>query len=103
RVMRELRVSEVRLACAGGNDQTPVLNLTPETERVHNNTPAFEVDINDLAKYNIRVLLISEDIADRRRDVTLGENSRRDLVQQRLEQMMIGAVDNGHVDIGVAE
>jgi len=72
-----------------------VLNLTPETERVYNNAPAFEVDINDPAKYNAGVLLISEDIADRRREVTLGENSRRSLTSQDWQVHVYGEVKAG--------
>jgi hypothetical protein len=46
--------------------------------------------------------LVAEDIADGRGDVALGEDPRRELIEQRLEQVMVGAVDDRDIDIGGA-
>ena len=42
--------------------------------------------------------LVPQDPADRRRDVAGRQRRHRDLVQQRLEDVMVAAVDDGHVD-----
>jgi hypothetical protein len=44
--------------------------------------------------------LVTEDIANGRRDVALGENPRRELIEQRLEQVMVGPIDDCDIDIG---
>ncbi len=50
-----------------------------------------------------RVPLVPEDVADRRRDVTLGQDPRRKLVEQRLEQVVVRPVDHRDVDIGAPQ
>ena len=56
-----------------------------------------------LAKQHCDVALVAQDVPDRRRDVALGENPRCHLVQQRLEEMVVVAVDDGHVHGGVSQ
>jgi hypothetical protein len=48
------------------------------------------------------VALLAQGSADRRRDVSLGEHARRHLVEQRLEEVMVRAVDDRHVHWGNA-
>jgi hypothetical protein len=41
---------------------------------------------------------MAQDVADRRGDVPLGEHPGRDLVEQRLEEVVVGAIDHHHLD-----
>jgi hypothetical protein len=47
--------------------------------------------------------LVPKDVADRRRDIPLGEKPRRELIEQRLKQVVIRPVDDGDLDIGAAQ
>ena len=47
--------------------------------------------------------LLAKDVADRRSDVALREDPGRNLVEQRLKQVVVCAVDNCHFHIGVAQ
>ena len=102
-MMRKLRVPEVRLARACGDDQAVVGNLAAVVQRLHGKTAAVEINPDDLAERNGRVALITQHLAERRRDVAFGEESGRHLVEQRLEQVVVGAVDERDVDIGARE
>jgi len=102
-MMRKLRVPEVRLARACGDDQAVVSHLAALVQRLHGETTAAEIDPDDLAEYNARVALVTQHLAERRRDVSFGEESSRHLVEQRLEQVVVGTVDERDVDIGARE
>ncbi len=52
----------------------------------------------DLAEQDLGVLLLAEDRADRGGDVLRGESCRRDLVEHRLEEMVIPPVDDRHAN-----
>jgi hypothetical protein len=103
RVARELWVPEVRLVRAGGDDQTVVPDLTTLTECVHRNAAGIEIDIDDLAKDDSRILMVTKNFADWRCDVAFGKNPGRDLTQQRLNQVMIRPVDDRDIDIGAPQ
>jgi hypothetical protein len=47
--------------------------------------------------------LRAEDVANRRRDLALGQDAGRHLVEQRLEEVMVGAVDDGDLDLRVPQ
>src|SRR5262249_22784252 len=49
------------------------------------------------------VALPSEDAANRRGDLPRAQDRRRDLIQERLKEMMVLTIDQQDVDIGVAE
>ena len=49
------------------------------------------------------VALTSEDLSGRGRDLALGQDARGYLVQQRLEQVMGGPVDQRDLDLGTLE
>ena len=59
-----------------------------------------EIDRTHVAEQHARVALAPQDVADGGRDVSLGEDAGGDLVQQRLEQVMVRSVDDRHVDVG---
>jgi hypothetical protein len=96
-------VTEIRLARARRDDQTVVRDLAAATNSVDNEAAGFDVNIDDFAEYNARVTLLAKDVADRRCDVALGEDPGRDLVEKRLEQVMIRAVDDCKFHIGAAQ
>jgi hypothetical protein len=48
-------------------------------------------------------VVLAQDLADRRGHLALGEDAGRDLVEQRLEEVVGGAVDQRHVHIGVPQ
>ena len=62
-----------------------------------------DVDVDDLAEHDPRVALAAQHVADRRGDVALGEHARGDLVEQRLEEVVVGAVDHHHLDRRAAQ
>jgi hypothetical protein len=57
------------------------------------------VEAGHLAQQDVRVALPAQDRPERRRDVAGGQQRRRHLVQQRLEQVVVRAVDQR--DLGV--
>ena len=103
RVVRELRMPEVRLARAGGDDQAVVGDLAAAIQRLDREAARAEIDGDDLAEHDAGVPLVAQHVAHRRRDVALGEDPRRDLVEQRLEQVVVGPVDERDVDVGAPQ
>jgi hypothetical protein len=52
----------------------------------------------DIAKYDRRISMTAEDVTNQWGRVSLGKDARRQLVQQRLKEMVIAAVDDRHLD-----
>ena len=100
---RVLRVPEIRLLRARREDQAVVAELAALPEGGHAEPARTEIDAVDLAEENGGVALAAQDVADRRRDVPLGKQPGRRLVEQRREQVVVGAVDDGDVDVRVAQ
>ena len=61
------------------------------------------VDAGHLGDDELDVPVLPEQLAQRHRDLPLGQDAGRALVQQRLEQVMLGAVEQGHLDRRPAE
>jgi hypothetical protein len=59
-----------------------------------------EIDIDHFAEDNARVPLTAQQITNRQGDVPFGKNSRRELMQQRLNKVVIRPVDDGDIDCG---
>ena len=57
-----------------------------------------DVDVGDLGHEAVDVVVPLEQPAQRDRDLTLGQDPRGALVEQRLEQMVRGPVDDGDLD-----
>jgi hypothetical protein len=90
RARRPLGVSEVRVCGAGGNDQ--------EVERdrgtfVEEHPHSGHVDVGGVGEQHRDVLLMAQHPADRRRDVARRQRGGGHLVEQRLEQMVVVAIE----------
>jgi hypothetical protein len=101
-VARELRVAEVRLVRALREDQAVVCDFAAQAERVDAEAARVQVDSFHLSKHHACVALAPQDVADRRRDVALGEDPGGHLVQQRLKPMMVRSIDDRHIDLSTA-
>src|SRR5262249_6611319 len=62
-----------------------------------------EVDINHVAELHLRVRMFPQHFPRRRRDRTGWEDAGRDLVEQRLEEVVVRAVDECDLDRGALE
>ena len=60
-----------------------------------------EVEPGDLVEQHGDIRPVGQDAADGLGDVGGGQGTGGDLVKQRLEQMMVGAVNEGDADIGM--
>ena len=94
---------EVRLGGARGDDQAVVRDVAAVAERLDGEAAGVEVDAHHLAEHDLGVLLPAQDVAKRRRDGAFREDPGRHLVQQRLEQMVVRAIDQRHLDVLTAE
>ncbi len=70
-------------------------------QRVHD--PAVQIQVLHLGQHDARVGLFPDDAAQRRRDEASGQDPGGDLIQQRLEQVVIGPVHDRDVDIGAGQ
>ena len=99
-----LVVPEVGLPHAGGDDEVVVRQLDPTAARPGGDQPLRrDVDVLDLGEQALDVPVLLQQVAQRRRDLALGQDAGRALVEQRLEQVVRGPVDQGHVDRGLAQ
>ena len=62
-----------------------------------------QIDINDVGKHHIQIGLLRLKLADRRCDLGGCKHCRRYLVENRVEDMMIAAIDQDHFRIGSLE
>src|SRR5262249_44526621 len=70
--------------------------VVPETAVDEHDLPRRRIDGAHLVEQDPRVTLPTQDRADRVRDVVRRERRGRDLVEQRLKEMMIPPVDERH-------
>ena len=103
RVAGEVVVAEVGLPGAGGDDQAVVLGDRLLAQRAGGDGAGLDVDVVDVAEDRAHVLVAGEDVAGGRGDVALGEDARRHLVEQRLEEVVAGARDEGDLDVLAAQ
>ena len=62
-----------------------------------------DVDRRHDSEHDADVALATEHVPDWRRDLALGEDACRDLVEQRLEQVLACSVDQRHLHGGAPE
>ena len=95
----EVVVAEVRLAGARRDDQRVVFGLLVLVVVAPLDDARLDVDFLDESLQDRDVLLTAQDLARSGGDVALGEDARGHLVEQRLEQVVRRASQDG--DIGV--
>jgi hypothetical protein len=96
---RPLVVSEISVRGSGGDDQIVVFDLAV----VEDDTPACYVDLSGLVEDYPHVSLASQNPSDRPGDVARIQSGGRDLVEERLKQVMILAVDQRNSNRRAAE
>jgi hypothetical protein len=87
-------VTEVGMRRACRDHEIVVRNWT----RAGLNGSPCEVDAADLRHQHRRIALLPQDVPDRPSDLGRRQRGGRDLVEQRLEAMMVLTIDYGHVD-----
>jgi hypothetical protein len=92
-----LPIPEVAVARPGRDHQRVVGNFSAR----ENHAPALDIDVHDLCHHDPHVALAPQDTAKRPGDVAGGQPARRNLVEQRLEQVEVAAVDQGHLHGGL--
>ena len=90
RERRPLVVAEVGVRGAGGDDEVVVVDGSPSS-RMH--APSGRVDGGGLGEQHLGVVLLAHDAADRLGDVGRVERRGRHLVEQRLEEVVVAAVE----------
>ena len=100
---RELVVTEVRLPDAAGHDETVVGHLDGRVQgTLREHDPAVEVEARHLGELDPDVLVPVQGL---RSGTAIWPSERmpgRDVVQQRLEQVVVAPVEEGDVDILVS-
>ena len=98
----ELVVSEVRGRRSGGDDQAVVGQRERRSQRPDgDDRPVLEIEAGDLGQLDLDVLVLAQDSPERRCDLALREDSRCDLVEQRLKEVVVRAVDERDVDVAL--
>ncbi len=97
-------MAEVGLAGPGGHDQAVIGVLDGHPVRqVGMDHPLVEIEAVDLGQLHGHVLLAAHDVAQRGGDLSGRQHPGRRLVEQRLEQVVVAPVDQGHIDGLTAE
>src|SRR5215211_7868743 len=85
---------EIGVLGSGRDDEIVVRNASS----VCDNLVPRSIDARDLRQDDLRVFLPTEYAANRRGDIRGRQAGGRNLIEQRLEQMIIVAVDDGDVE-----
>ena len=94
----EMVLPEIGLAGAGRDDEAVVRRPVALAEQLRYHIAPGQVDLHDIAEQYLRVALVAKYPPGGRRDLALGQNAGGDLVEQWLEQVMLGASDHRYVD-----
>ena len=90
---------KVTVACASRQDQVVVGHVLII---VQEHTLGLCIHPHYLAQQHLSVLLFAQHAANRGRNFRRGEHSRCHLVQQRLKQVMVIAINHCHLDRHIA-
>ncbi|MGY4421043.1 hypothetical protein ACVWY2_003492 [Bradyrhizobium sp. JR6.1] len=94
-------MAEITRTHSGGDDQEVVIEFLAANAWARDlDGTCAEIDALDLRQQHAEVLLFRLELADRGRDLGGRQNSRGDLVQQRLKDMVIAPVDQRDLDVG---
>jgi hypothetical protein len=94
----ELVVTEVRGRRATRHDEAVVTDRQRRAELVGVDLAGADVDVLDLGQHHAHERVVAEDVTDGGRDLALREDAGRHLVEQRLKEVVVGAVDQRHPD-----
>ncbi len=86
-------VPEVRGRGAAGDDETVVADPQRPAELVGVDLAGLEIDVFHLRQDDPQRLVVPQHVADGGSDLPLREDAGRHLVEQRLEEVMVRAVD----------
>ncbi len=96
RVGRPIVAAEIAVGGAGGEHQIVVADALAG----HQHFAPRRIHAGHFAEQHAHVELLAEQAAHRRGDVARGEPRGRHLIEQRLEQVVVVAVDQRHGDAG---
>ncbi len=70
---------------------------------IYQDAPVCDIDTRDLRHANSHIALFPEQMANRRGDVARRQHGSRDLIEQRLKEMVIRAVNQRHANRRVSQ
>src|SRR5947209_14369208 len=79
----------------GGHDEIFIIQLPPVVAQYH---ASIRIDPHDFREEHLGIRLLSDEPPNGRADVSRRERRRRYLIEERLKNMVIRAVDNRDVD-----
>jgi hypothetical protein len=95
---RPFVVAEVGRLCPGGDDEVVEADVSAfSADPDEGDGRPVEVDAVDVTQHDLGVVLAGHDGTDRRGDLAGGEDGRRHLVEERLEQVVVVTVDDHHL------
>ena len=98
-MLGERGAAEVVALRAGGEDEVVVRDRA----MVGQQAAAVEINPRDRSQEKVRVAQRADELADRSSDLTRVEQRRRDLVEQRREEVVVVPVDEQHLHRGVLQ
>jgi hypothetical protein len=97
-------VAEIRLPDSGGHDEVVIAKLDAVTTDACGDDPAAgRIKIDYLGHHAVDVPVFLEQVAQRSVDLTLGHDAGSALVEQGLEYVVLGAVDQRHRDVAALQ
>ena len=100
RARRPFGMAEVRVRRAGRQHEIVVRDRLGAVD--HHAAPGG-IDLAHVRQQHLDVLLVAQDPANRRRDVARRQRRRRHLIQQRLEEMVVVAIEQRDADVRARE
>ena len=94
-----LGMAEVLMRGSGSDDQSVVRQLTI----AENHLAILGINAHRFGENHASIFLVVDDLAQRRGDIGRRERSGGNLIQKRLEEVIVGAVDERDVHIGALE
>ena len=93
-------MAEIGLIDAGCDDQTVVRDLAGgQAENVDVHDAPVEIKTGDLGQLYLYVLVSSDHMPQRRGDLARRDHAGRDLVQERLKQVVVAPINQRDVDL----
>ena len=94
-------VTEIGLAGAGGDNEGIVGKHLGVFGQFRSDGFVFGINTDDFCLKHADIILVSENLPGGGRDLAVREDTGRHLIQQGLEQVVVRAVNEGDVHVGV--